>query len=189
MDEFLSWEERSILLKIARLAVYSAAHGQPLPDLCLETLPAKLHEVRASFVTLTKRGDLRGCIGAIEAYQPLACDVQEHAADAALHDFRFYPVQPDELPEISLEISCLTAARSLDYDCSDDLCRLLRPGIDGVVLRYGTHRATFLPQVWGKLPNPVSFLSHLCLKMGAPGDLWCYKKLEVFTYQVEEFHE
>jgi AMMECR1 domain-containing protein len=70
-----------------------------------------------------------------------------------------------------------------------ELLNLLKPGIDGVVLRDGPRRATFLPQVWEKIPDAADFLSELCAKMGARYDLWRTKKLEVFTYQVEEFHE
>jgi AMMECR1 domain-containing protein len=65
----------------------------------------------------------------------------------------------------------------------------LKPGIDGVVLRDGMMRSTFLPQVWESLPDRADFLNHLCQKMGAPGNLWRKKKLDVSIYHVEEFHE
>jgi AmmeMemoRadiSam system protein A len=108
---------------------------------------------------------------------------------AALQDYRFPPVQPDELPEIQIEISRLTLPQTLEYEAPQDLPKRLRPGFDGVTLREGMHRATFLPQVWEKLPDPEVFLSHLCQKMGASPDLWRYRKLQVQVYQVEEFHE
>ena len=148
-----------------------------------------LQEPGASFVTLTRRGDLRGCIGALEAYQPLALDVQEHAVAAALDDYRFPPVRPAELGSIRIEVSRLTPPVPLEYQVSSDLLQWLRPKIDGVILKDGRHRATFLPQVWENISSPESFLDQLCMKMGAAPDAWRKKHLAVFTYQVEEFHE
>jgi len=115
--------------------------------------------------------------------------VREHAIAAALQDYRFPPVQPEELGSIEIEVSRLTRPQPLPYDGPADLIAKLRPGVDGVILQDGFRRATFLPQVWEKIPAPEQFLSELCLKMGAPADLWRRKPLEVSTYQVEEFHE
>ncbi len=185
----LSLEERSLLLEQARQALASGVSGVPSASLNLEDFPPNLCQPGVAFVTLTIDGRLRGCVGALDAYQPLVEDVREHAVAAALKDYRFPPVQPDELADISIEISRLTAPVPLAYDDSDDLLQKLRPGIDGVVLKDGLQRATFLPQVWEKLPSPVTFLEHLCQKMGAPADLWRQKKLEILVYQVEEFHE
>ncbi len=140
-------------------------------------------------LTKSGNGELRGCIGILEARQPLILDVQEHAVAAALEDYRFPPLRFEEIDNIRIEISRLTNPIELDYDQPGDLVKLLRPGIDGVVLRDGHLRATFLPQVWEKLPQPEEFLRHLCAKMGASGDLWRRKKLQVLIYQVEEFHE
>jgi AmmeMemoRadiSam system protein A len=120
---------------------------------------------------------------------PLAEDVREHAIAAALQDYRFPQVQPIELPEIRIEVSRLTLPESLQYERPEDLPRLLHPGIDGVILRDGFRRATFLPQVWEKIENPGEFLDHLCMKMGLPPNTWRRKKLDVQIYQVEEFHE
>lgn len=84
----LSPEERGILLKLARQAMEAAVKGESLPPLALEDLPARLRQLGASFVTLTSHGELRGCIGALEPYLPLAEDVREHAVAAALQDYR-----------------------------------------------------------------------------------------------------
>ncbi len=108
---------------------------------------------------------------------------------AAFQDFRFPPVQAREMNGISIEISYLTRPERLEYEDAADLVKKLRPNIDGVVLRDGMRRATFLPQVWEKIPAVEDFLEELCMKMGANPDLWRRKNLEVFTYQVEEFHE
>lgn len=189
MPDTLSSQERQFLLSLARQSLEAGVQGLPLPELDVPGLSPALRASGASFVTLTKKGQLRGCIGALEAYQSLAEDVREHAVAAALEDFRFSPVQPNELPHIAIEISRLTQPQPLAYASSDDLLLKLRPGIDGVLLRDGFRRATFLPQVWEKIPDPATFLSYLCEKMNAPANLWQRKQLEVLTYQVEEFHE
>lgn len=189
MPNILSDEDRTFLLSLARRAIEAAVREEDLPEIeWLKCSPA-LREAGASFVTLTEDGNLRGCIGALEAYQPLAEDVREHAAAAAMEDYRFNPVRREELPRLHIEISRLTPAVDMTYANPEELPQHLRPGIDGVILMDGRRRATFLPQVWEKLPHPSDFLSELCLKMGAPADLWRRKVLTVRTYQVEEFHE
>ena len=125
----------------------------------------------------------------MEAYQPLIVDVQEHAVAAAMSDYRFSPVRPEELSSIRVEISRLTPLSALPYQGSDQLLAALRIGVDGVLLSAGNRRATFLPQVWEQLPHPEEFLSQLCLKMGAAADYWKDHPMDVFTYQVEKFYE
>jgi AmmeMemoRadiSam system protein A len=188
-EDRLSQEERSILLRLARQAIEAAICGNPEPQIDLSRLPKALQATGASFVTLTKRGELRGCLGSLEASQPLVLDVCDHAIAASLNDYRFSPVTPEELPELEIEISRLTPPCALIYENPNDLLTLLKPGRDGVVLADGAHRATFLPQVWQKIPDKEQFLSYLCRKMGASAGLWRMRKLQVFTYQVEEFHE
>ena len=188
-NEILTLEERDLLLLLARQALEHCVDGQPLNKLDIGSVPDKLREMGASFVTLKKDGKLRGCIGALEPYRPLVEDVRKHAVAAAMEDYRFPQVTPDELGEISIEISRLTKPKLLDYLDADDLIKILRPGVDGVVLRDGNRRATFLPQVWEKIPDPSEFLSFLCNKMGIPTNTWRREKLEVLIYQVEEFRE
>ncbi len=189
MDDQLTAEERKTLLDLARATLQRGVRGEELPKIDLESLPPILRAPGASFITLTVRGDLRGCIGALEPYQPLAWDVREHALAAALEDPRFPPVGPDEVDRIEIEISRLTFPNPLEYRDAEDLLAKLRPNVDGVILRDGFRRATFLPQVWEKIPGKAEFLSNLCAKMGAPPDAWRRKHLDVQTYQVEEFRE
>lgn len=189
MDDRLTAEEKQYLLKLARHSLEAGVCGQPLPPLDPAALTPVLRAPGASFVTLTKRGALRGCIGALEPYQSLAEDVREHAVAAALEDYRFPPVRPEELSEIEIEVSRLTLPVPLEYRDAEDLLAKLRPGVDGVILRDGWRRATFLPQVWEKIPDKAEFLDNLCYKMGVPPDTWRRKHLEVLVYQVEEFHE
>jgi hypothetical protein len=189
MSGSLTPEERELLLKLARQALSEGVSGAQLQPLDLETLPEALRQPGATFVTLTRHGELRGCVGTLEAYQPLAEDVREHALAAALADYRFPPVTPAEVPELEIEISLLTQPKPLEYKDAEELLNLLRPGVDGVILRDGPRRATFLPQVWEKLPDAAQFLDHLCAKMGVDPGIWRYKKMRIFTYQVEEFHD
>ena len=185
----LSEQDKVYLLALARSSIDQAVNRHPLTEIDLHGLSDILRTDGAAFVTLTKDKLLRGCIGALEAYQPLVMDVREHAVAAAMNDYRFTPVSTEELPYLSIEISRLTQPKDLEYHDAEDLIDLLRPGIDGVILAEGYRRATFLPQVWEQLPNPEDFLSHLCHKMGASPDAWCKKHLTVSIYQVEEFHE
>jgi AmmeMemoRadiSam system protein A len=177
------------LLKLARLALEDAVRGKSVKPLDLSQYPESLRAPGVTFVTLTRKGNLRGCIGALEAHQPLAEDVREHAIAAALSDYRFPPVREDELDDLEIEISRLTPPKPLLYQTPEELLSALRPHIDGVTLMDGFKRATFLPQVWEKLPDKERFLQHLCQKMGARPNLWHEKILQVQTYQVEEFRE
>ena len=189
MTDQLTDGEKQTLLRLAREAMEYAVRGKKLPPLDDGFLTPRLRENGASFVTLTINGNLRGCIGTLEAYQPLAEDVREHAIAAALEDPRFRPVGESELSRVSLEVSRLTAPHPLEYSSSEDLLAKLRPHIDGVILKDDYRRATFLPQVWEKIPDPEDFLDNLCSKMGAKHNLWRNTKLQVYVYQVEEFHE
>ncbi len=189
MEDKLTLEEQKTLLRMARDAMERGVKGEKLPPMDDSILPVHLREQGASFVTLTMRGQLRGCIGALEPYQSLAEDVRAHAVAAALEDPRFPPVNEGELNRIEIEVSRLTRPISLDYKDADDLLSKLHPQVDGIILRDAFRRATFLPQVWEKIPDPAEFLNNLCYKMGASADLWRKKHLEVLIYQVEEFHE
>jgi len=185
----LTKDEKQILLNLARESIVSVVTRGKLLKVNTVDYSKPLQEEGASFVTLTESGDLRGCIGALEPYQPLVQDVCEHASAAAVEDYRFTPVRPGELDALMIEISRLTVPKPLTYGDPSEIPSLLRPKIDGVVLRDGMRRATFLPQVWEKIPEPEEFLNHLCWKMGLPGDYWRTRHLEVLIYRVEEFSE
>jgi AmmeMemoRadiSam system protein A len=189
MEHKLTPEEQQTLLRLAREALIHGVKQEKLPPLDASLLTPRLLEPGASFVTLTVHGQLRGCIGALEPYQPLALDVREHAVAAALEDPRFPPVSERELNGIEIEVSRLTPPIPLEYSDANDLLSKLRPHVDGVILRDVFRRATFLPQVWEKISDRAEFLDNLCYKMGAGPDLWRRKHLEVLIYQVEEFRE
>jgi len=185
----LSPEDREYLLSLARKAIACHLRGEDPPGIDLSGLTESLARDGASFVTLTEYGELRGCIGSLEPRRPLVLDVRENAVAAAFHDPRFPPVRSEKLDDLHIEISVLTIPQPLSYGGPDDLVAKLRPDVDGVVIERGRNRATFLPQVWGKLPDPHQFLQHLCLKAGLPADAYCRPGLDVYTYQVEEFEE
>jgi AmmeMemoRadiSam system protein A len=190
MQETLTPEEQKTLLRLAREAMERGVRGEELPPLDLAALPSILREEGSTFVTLMSHEQLRGCVGSLEAYQSLAEDVRVHAVAAALKDPRFPPVQEEELSGIQIEVSRLTRPIPLEYKDAEDLLAKLRPHVDGVILRDNFyHRATFLPQVWEKIPDPVEFLNNLCYKMGVEPELWRRRHFEVLTYQAEEFHE
>ncbi|MCS7179144.1 MAG: AmmeMemoRadiSam system protein A [Anaerolineae bacterium] len=185
----LSSEDRRYLLTLARQTIARTLEGQEPPKVDLDAVSEVLRRPGASFVTLTQQGELRGCIGSIEPRRPLVLDVQENAVAAAFHDPRFPPLAHWELERTHIEISVLTPPQPLEYEGPTDLLTRLRPGVDGVIIERGWHRATFLPQVWEKLPDPREFLAHLCLKAGLPPDDYRRPGLRVYTYQVDSFEE
>ena len=188
----LTQEERDFLLTLARETIERAARvpahdAEPVLD---NSPTERLKKPGASFVTLhTRNGALRGCIGSLVARRSLLKDIHANALAAAFHDPRFPPVTPEELDNLVVEVSVLSNPQPLDYKGPADLVKKLRPQVDGVVLKKGVHRATFLPQVWEQLPSAEIFLAHLCQKAGLPPNAWRAGDLEISTYQVEKFEE
>ena len=189
MTEDYLLEEQEILLGIARgtLEAVTAGGARPRPD--LQTLPVKLREERACFVSFHIGDELRGCTGTLAARRPLADEVSVTTVQTAFNDPRFPPVVTSEAPQIRIEISVLTPSSLLAYNSPDELLRLLRRGIDGVTLSLGPYRSTFLPQVWQHVPDPVEFLTMLSRKMGLPGDAWRHPRMQVEIYQSCNFAE
>lgn len=162
-------------VRLTQLASDSISHGirqGSALDVNLQKWPANLGQVRSSFVTLQLRGSLRGCIGSLQAVHPLARDVALHAFGAAFRDPRFPALATQELQHLDIHISVLSAAVPMQFASELDLLEQLRPGVDGLVLQEGAHRATFLPDVWQNLPDPVQFLSQLKLKAGLSRNHW-----------------
>jgi AmmeMemoRadiSam system protein A len=185
----LSPTDSQYLVNLARLTIARAVEGDDIPPVVLAELTEELQQPGASFVTITIEGALRGCIGSIEPYRPLAQDVQENALGAAFRDPRFPALSTGELDAIQIELSILTQPQPLAYTSGDDLLSQLRPNIDGVIIEREWRRATFLPQVWEKLPNPIDFMSNLCKKAGLPPDDYQTPGLKVSIYQVAKYAE
>jgi len=161
----LGEQELRALLDLARRSI-RAGLGVPWLEFDLDALPERLRAPGASFVTLTREGRLRGCMGKLEAARPLAEDVAGNARAAAFFDPRFPPLGPDELDALEVEVSVLSPAEPVAAASETELVGSLRPRIDGVIVESGGRRATFLPAVWSTLPEPREFLAQLRRKAG-----------------------
>lgn len=177
-------ERGKILLPIARAAISCALK---VPRTADETAPW-LSEHGACFVTLTQHGELRGCIGSLQAHRPLLDDVKNNAVSAALRDPRFMPLSAAELDITKVEISLLSPPQAMAFQNEADALAQLCPNVDGVVFQYGSYRSTFLPQVWEQLPQPQQFMAHLKNKAGLPADFWS-PEVKLSRYTVEKWKE
>lgn len=185
----LEHNDRLFLLKLARSAItvelLKVSSGIVKP----KDISTLLKEKRGCFVTLHKRGSLRGCIGTIEPTTSLISSVEENAINAAFCDPRFSPLERDEIDAINIEISVLTVPRAIRFRDCEDLKKQIIPGIHGVILSQGYRRSTFLPQVWEQLPKIEDFMEHLCLKGGMPRSAWQEPHTLVEVYEAEYFSE
>ena len=177
-------EQGLVLLRIARASIAQAL-GRDQAD--AEDAPW-LQEWVATFVTLSQQGELRGCIGTLQARRPLLEDVKANAVAAALRDPRFAPLTAQELDDTQIEISVLSTMQALPCSSESEALAQLRPGVDGVVLQCAGRHATFLPQVWEHLPTAALFLAHLKHKAGLPADFWS-SELRLQRYTVRTFSE
>lgn len=180
--------DKSTLLGLARESIaHGLTHGTPL-SVSPETYSQVLKENGASFVTLHYDKQLRGCIGSLSAYRPLVSDVVQNAFNAAFRDPRFTPLRPDELESVHIHIEVLNPTQLLSFESEKELIAMLRPGIDGLVLREGNQAGTFLPSVWSSLPEPEIFLQQLKRKAGLPANYWS-DSITVERYTTEAFEE
>lgn len=179
-------EEKSTLLDTARKSIaYGLQHQRALP-VDTKNYSALLQANGASFVTLNLNQQLRGCIGTLEAYQPLINDVSEHAYAAAFQDPRFSAVTETEAEQLEIHISILTPGKEMNFTSEENLLEQLRPGVDGIILQDGFHKATFLPSVWEQLTQPADFLNHLKVKAGLSKNHWS-DNLKISRYQTISF--
>lgn len=172
------------LLPIARSSI-GAVLGLDFPT--QEDHPA-LHGFGACFVTLTRNGLLRGCIGSLQAHRTLLEDVKANAKAAAFMDPRFQPLSVTEFRQVRVEVSLLSHSEPLQFAHEEEAVAGLRPGVDGVILEWARHRGTFLPQVWDQLPDPRRFLAQLKRKAGLAEDFWA-DDLKLHRYTVTKWAE
>ena len=185
----LNEEQGQKLVKLARQTIAERLGKRSTkvdPDSMTDSV---FKEKRGTFVTLTINKQLRGCIGNLDSTDSIVEGIERNAVNAAFRDPRFPPLKAKELDRVDIEVSILTDPQPLEYRDSKDLLSKLRVNVDGVILRKGAFSATFLPQVWEQLPQPETFLSHLCTKAGLPSDTWQKGHLEILTYQVQYFEE
>lgn len=168
----LSNEDQQICLQIARESIKHGLQKSSALHVITSDYSGDLQQKLASFITLHKHGALRGCIGALEAYQPLINDIAEHAFAAAFNDPRFPALEQNEMEQIDIEISVLGKPQPMSFKNEEDLLQQIQPGIDGLILEYGINRGTFLPSVWEQLPDKKDFLNHLKMKAGLPTHWW-----------------
>jgi AmmeMemoRadiSam system protein A len=180
----MSADRGDILLAIARAELSRAFGVRHEAD---EDFPW-LQAPGASFVTLTQHGDLRGCIGTLEAHRPLLQDIKANVLASAFHDPRFSPLQEFELPHTAVEVSLLAPPQAMTFRDEKDALAQLRPGVDGLILQFGHRRSTFLPQVWEQLPDPRQFMAHLKYKAGLPTDFWS-PDFQLARYTVDKWKE
>lgn len=164
--------ERRRLLEIARRSIANGLATGRASQLDCARLDANLCKPAAVFVTLTKNGELRGCVGALQATEALAQAVSNAAFNAAFRDRRFAPLAVDELDQVRIEISVLSEMEEIAADTREALLAELHPGVDGLLLEDRGYRSTFLPKVWENLQSPDAFLEHLCLKAGLDARHW-----------------
>ena len=184
----ISIEDKRYLLQLARTVILDHLGEKISSPLPARSTP-EFMEKRGCFVTLHSSGRLRGCIGIIEPIKSLIAGVKENAIHAGFQDPRFSPVTLHEMENITIEISILTKPVPLRFQNADDLKKLLKPGVHGVILSQGYYRATFLPQVWEQLPGTEDFLGHLCQKAGMEKTCWKDTKTAVEVYEVSAFSE
>jgi AmmeMemoRadiSam system protein A len=172
------------LLRLARAAIAKElgfkSHDLPRSDW--------LEEPGATFVTLTLQGQLRGCIGSLEAYRPLIEDVQSNAVASAFRDPRFPPLSKEEFADVLIDVSLLSKPELIRHNNEEEALAQLTPGRDGVTIEYGPSRATYLPQVWAQLPDPHDFIAHLKQKAELPGDFWS-RDIKLSHYTVQKWQE
>ena len=184
----LSQAQRQQLLRNARRSIELGIDTAAPLQLEIDELEPVLREPAAVFVTLTQAGDLRGCIGSLQARDALAQAVANAAFNAALRDPRFARLGAAELDTIKIEISVLSKLQSWQPDSRESLLQGLRPGVDGLLIEDRGQRATFLPQVWEKIPTAESFVRQLMLKAGLPARHWS-SGIKLHRYQTLSFVE
>ena len=173
------------LLNLAKQAIETELKGQKL---LVKKVPAEFKKKKACFITLTKSGKLRACIGHLIPVRALYRDVIENAKAAAFMDYRFNPVTDNELPQIKIEISILDRPKKYKYSSPKNLLKFLSENKPGVILKKGINQATYLPQVWEELKNPEEFMNSLCQKANLPFDEW-KRMTSVDIYKVSKIQD
>jgi uncharacterized protein len=168
----LTEQDQQQLITLAWNSIdYSLKHSTIMP-IELKSFSLELQEKRATFVTLKLDDDLRGCIGAIDPVRPLAEDVVHNAYASAFRDPRFSPLSHRERKGLDLAISVLSLREYLEFSSEEDLLKIIRPDIDGLVLEEGYYCGAFLPVMWEQLPTPKEFMRSLKRKAGLDYDYW-----------------
>jgi len=159
-------------LTLAKTSIHHSLESEKAFNLDLDNVSQKLKSNGASFVTLNASGRLRGCIGSVEAWRPLATDIVANANQAAFHDPRFASLKSAETPGLDVHISVLSPSEPFVFTDEADFLAKLNVGVDGLIIEDLNRRAVFLPSVWSQLPTPHQFLNHLKAKAGLSQNHW-----------------
>jgi uncharacterized protein len=184
----LPFDQRRMLLDVASASIEHGLSAHEPLKVAPDDYPEPLRERMATFVTLRIGERLRGCMGSLNATEPLVVNVARNAFTAAFRDPRFSPLQRDELPKLSIHLSLLSRPEPIAFDSEAHLLSLVRPGIDGLTLIEGNRRGTLLPAVWKSISDPREFLNHLKRKAGLQPDYWS-STLQVERYTAESVAE
>jgi AmmeMemoRadiSam system protein A len=160
------------------------AHFKGEYDFIPEGIPTAFQQLGASFVTLKIGGNLRGCIGSINAHSPLIRDLTQNAYGAAFQDPRFKPLTPEEFESTEISVSLLSTPRRIVFNSEQSLLDSITPNVDGVIIRDGIFQSVYLPCVWEQLPDKSDFLESLKVKAGLPRNHFS-RSLEAFKFSVE----
>ncbi len=171
-DRELLRRHGAALLRAAGRAIEFGLEQGRAPKVSLGELPPELRQHRATFVTLTRRNRLRGCVGTVSPCRPLIADATANGYAAAFRDPRFPALTREEYNQTSVSLSLLSREAELSFADEADLLSQLVPQRDGLIIADQGKRAVFLPQVWNNLPDPAAFLRELKLKAGWTGEYW-----------------
>ena len=183
--KMLSDEEGKFLLRLVREAIVKFTRKEFINK--PENYPEIMNEKRGVFCTLTKKGELRGCIGLPYPTMPLIDSVIS-AACSACEDPRFERLEESELKDIKIEISVLTEPVLIEAS-GEAYLNKIEPGKQGLILQYGPYSGLFLPQVWEELPDKEKFLDNLCLKAGLTPGMWKEKGVKLYSFEAQVFEE
>lgn len=180
----LTEEQGRALARYAREVIASAlgAHTPSPPEF------AGSHDPAATFVTLRHGRRLHGCMGSLTPHESLVDDVAHNAGAAAFVDPRATPLELDDVPRLDVEVTVLGPLEPIDFHDEEGAIAALRPGIDGVVLKWHGRRGTLLPQVWNDLPDPREFLANVKIKAGLPETFWS-PDVQLFRYQAHKYSD
>ena len=180
-------KQRGELLRVARGAAKSYLRRNAHATLNVGSFGPALQSHMASFVTLTHKGRLRGCIGSLQAHQPLVQDVAQNVVKSAVNDRRFTPLtHPDQMDELDIKIAVLTRPHRVKFNSKDELLAAMMPHVSGMIVQDQGHRGTFLPMVWDSLPTPEQFWNGLLVKAGLPKGHWS-DTIKVWHFYAESF--
>ncbi len=184
-NKFIKKYFSDYVIDVCKKSIFARLHKEEFKP---KEIPAVFAQSGATFVTLEKNGDLRGCIGSIIAHRPLIDDLAQNAQNSAFSDPRFTPLREDEFNDLEINVSILSSPEKMEFEDEADLRQQIRPNIDGLIIKDGLYQATYLPSVWEQLPDKVMFLNSLKIKAGLNPNHFS-DSFEAYRYTTEYIRE